>query len=1312
MSQSYMPRSICYQQKNSPFRESAIGVGISNFCVYAVCPRINQKDPEDRDAIKSIGVFDNVLACNTAFVVRNMAAMFGEFFLMNGKQMINFGDRHVEKLEVQSKGENWPVKKTEHVKIKSLMESNSYEEVIFFNKGYNRFVLDIDCPLDIPVNLRKCIHFYDGKFYNDMMPNLREMLTKESWDHLESIKMKALSGQIKGGYKHATILLCCIIEAAKKALLFMDLNVRCYLHEDGPKKPEFVIKASIFDEDLEMTETFPKWSFHILVKNMLGTCDRIYRLYAILVIYFMIAAYFGVQVSVDHLTADNVPTNYDEIVNHLTRARKTAVTAEEYKDAKFFYDIIDLGLYSDSHNLRMTYSTKPDKGIHTNIVTKGHTFMDSLVRPYFEKQDHIRFFKVIGINSQQTDRKRTQKSFDIDSIDDEFIQKAVKAALIRFDDFEFRDITMSGDIQVINFDRKHASTKECPFCKNGRVHTNDNNLYMVIAQSASGRFGSCYCRKHKEAVDIINNVGICVYSERTDENSFVPRIKNMVEKINKDQFSGLYQNDLPGRFSDNFTRYIEESDKEIKQLSFDNDIIFVQASTGLGKTKAVGNYIKSLPEANQVLAVSFRVALSFNLLDAFNKIIVGSEAATVMTTKQEAKQEVIPVVSKKSAKKVVAESTKNTGAFDHYRNSKDRITEFNRMIIQVESFHRIATNAVGNDMTLVLDESESIIAQLYSGLSKYQTDNLKTFIYLIGKAKKIVAIDAYMTVRTINVINYIKRFYRATVTTTMYRNTFKSHQDTRYFLTKDRNGWLGALCYYLRLDRKCVVAVNSKKDAQIIYNAVKDVVKKPLRIGTYSSDTTESVKKEHFQDVNNYWDKYDLLIYTPTAGAGISFEKEHYDYLFGFFTNSSCEAEACLQMLARVRNIKHKKAYIYLDPMTTSRPMTRDEIFTSFIDSHETNVSYTKPDYYVDLDGRKMIMDSPETEIAMTNLVMRNRSQADFVGRFTSILAAYATKIEIYDNTWFTPYEYEKYREETDIKNAAILVEAQPLTKTEYNTLCEKSDLGCDITTEEKIRMEKYGLCKLFNIDQTKANDTTFKDYNKVTVKTKFANFCTLPNVHDLGHSARRMKEILGTAEMSKVKRLHGELFKDNKFTNCSRLISITQLLHDVGLNTLVVNSTFTLLGAYQVLVDPKKQQFKPEYKKLLMKIYNESRMKLEFRPRDTIESFDVFMDFFKKFLVEICKTTFGIKIKFATDNSVTTINNSAFVYQENVKDRTLSATHVPKVMAFGYLDRIYAVTYLSYASLNTDEREEFYEQLYDPADGDVRPIRSEEDDY
>lgn len=38
------------------------------------------------------------------------------------------------------------------------------------------------------------------------------------------------------------------------------------------------------------------------------------------------------------------------------------------------------------------------------------------------------------------------------------------------------------------------------------------------------------------------------------------------------------------------------------------------------------------------------------------------------------------------------------------------------------------------------------------------------------------------------------------------------------------------------------------------------------------SKSMAKIKKEDFQDVNKIWTKYDLVIYTSTLTAGVSFE--------------------------------------------------------------------------------------------------------------------------------------------------------------------------------------------------------------------------------------------------------------------------------------------------------------------------------------------------------------------------------------------------------------------------------------------------------
>ena len=61
------------------------------------------------------------------------------------------------------------------------------------------------------------------------------------------------------------------------------------------------------------------------------------------------------------------------------------------------------------------------------------------------------------------------------------------------------------------------------------------------------------------------------------------------------------------------------------------------------------------------------------------------------------------------------------------------------------------------------------------------------------------------------------------------------------------------------------------------------------------------------------WDNADVIGYTPTITAGVSYEKHHFDYIFGYFTNTSSCAEMSIQQLFRVRNIEKKEMHICVD---------------------------------------------------------------------------------------------------------------------------------------------------------------------------------------------------------------------------------------------------------------------------------------------------------------------------------------------------------------------------------------------------------------
>lgn len=73
------------------------------------------------------------------------------------------------------------------------------------------------------------------------------------------------------------------------------------------------------------------------------------------------------------------------------------------------------------------------------------------------------------------------------------------------------------------------------------------------------------------------------------------------------------------------------------------------------------------------------------------------------------------------------------------------------------------------------------------------------------------------------------------------------------------------------------------------------------------------IKHEDFKNVANAWKDCDVLIYTGTLTAGVSFELKHFDVLIGIFSKMTSSPLAFTQGLHRVRNLNDKQMYLYLE---------------------------------------------------------------------------------------------------------------------------------------------------------------------------------------------------------------------------------------------------------------------------------------------------------------------------------------------------------------------------------------------------------------
>jgi hypothetical protein len=253
--------------------------------------------------------------------------------------------------------------------------------------------------------------------------------------------------------------------------------------------------------------------------------------------------------------------------------------------------------------------------------------------------------------------------------------------------------------------------------------------------------------------------------------------------------------------------------------------------------------------------------------------------------------------------------SQHAGDFDHVR--------YPRLIIQVESLHRLRLGVppVEPIDLLILDEVESILAQFNSGLLRRFNEAFATFRWMIETAGRVICMDANVGDRTLHVLEEMRPKHPIT----FHWNRYQRAAGDQYFFTSNQAIWLDHIYERLNQGQRIVIPTNSLKEARACEASIRR--RYPDRaVRLYSSETPPSIKERHFADVHTHWSGLDVLIYTPTVSAGVSYEREHFDVLFGYFTDMSCNVETCRQMLARVRQIRTGEHFLCLSGRFTNLP--------------------------------------------------------------------------------------------------------------------------------------------------------------------------------------------------------------------------------------------------------------------------------------------------------------------------------------------------------------------------------------------------------
>ena len=391
--------------------------------------------------------------------------------------------------------------------------------------------------------------------------------------------------------------------------------------------------------------------------------------------------------------------------------------------------------------------------------------------------------------------------------------------------------------------------------------------------------------------------------------------------------------------------------------------------------------------------------------------------------------------------------------FEFYSNIKGVIDleKHNRVIIQIDSLHRV----IGNTDLLILDEIESLHSHLCSSIYlDKQKESYSLFNY-INKTPKIILADANLTDQTVSSFCQKKDIAKI-------HNTFQPFTELNTTFIHDKKDLIKRTIDLISNNKKVVIPSNSKRYCKMIQTIIKK---------KFPSLKICSIYREGTYTHSRDWDQYDVLIYTPTIVAGVSFDKTHFHSCCAYFINRSCNAEMSSQMLFRVRNLIDNNMIIFTNQNANTIGLP---ISYADIDDH-TNKLIEIGHIHLQNQGLNIDQFNKKAEknqyykIYREFVKKRNMSYLFFDSYIKKILEAHGANItdipiqQSFSNDnediLFDMYEATiniKIQEATDIINAT------PITSDEFDIMKEER---IEKTKDEQLSMTRHYLTSSYNLD-------------------------------------------------------------------------------------------------------------------------------------------------------------------------------------------------------------------------------------------------------
>jgi hypothetical protein len=417
----------------------------------------------------------------------------------------------------------------------------------------------------------------------------------------------------------------------------------------------------------------------------------------------------------------------------------------------------------------------------------------------------------------------------------------------------------------------------CPYA--GRCHAN-NQLYIMLAKDK--RSAEVLC--HDEACDdVITSKGVTMlYSDdwglTHQYDAFVP--------------GGMHAQQAS-------IEWVQDYDEPQMRDLPEGALVCVLAGMGIGKTVALRHTLENLcNDESKVLLITHSRSLAAKLHEDFQHLGIAN-----------------------------------------YQDTIGLIND-SKIVVCLDSLHRIV---VRNFDIVVIDEAVSVFLHFNSSHMSKRSANSALLELHLTHAKSTYLVDASMdTTFMKNVVDYLSNKNGVTATWVRNRHVRASNREATLAVSEgplscivgEASLIFAAATKVLDLlmgGEKVACCSSTRKFTETLATFISE--RKPdALIKVYNAGVPGSDLKQ----VDTEWVKYDLLIYSPSISAGVSFVEKHFDSVVAYFVNSQFTPGVLtsLQQLFRVRQLKTGKMHLYVHnarPKATV-PCTVAEITTLLSD--------------------------------------------------------------------------------------------------------------------------------------------------------------------------------------------------------------------------------------------------------------------------------------------------------------------------------------------------------------------------------------------